>query len=203
MANAENILSSDRGGICHALLPSQCEHLRWGPHHCSAGMPLPLNRDGANLPDSREHAKPRHHVSGPVHVSRTGFPAWNVKATVFSLRRCICLYGEENVLSQVLPLSSELDKDQTDTESSKISASPSSETFTSSDNFFLLRTSLLPKGENWILTNTRSLLPDFTWQLLGKQHLKFVLLKTILKSSALVSLTETPLLVSLCPQILA
>lgn len=202
MANAENMLSYDRDGIRHALLPSQCKHLCWGPHHCSAGMPLPLNKDGANLPDSRKHAKPRHRVSGPVHVSRTGFPAWNVKATVFSLRRCICLYGEENVLSQVLPLSSELDKDQTDTGSSKISASPSSETFISSHNFFLPRTSLLPKGENWILTN--ALLDSrFHVTTAWKATLKFVLLRTTLKSSALVSQTVTPLLMSPCPQILA
>lgn len=199
MANAENILSYDRDGICHALLPSQCKHLCWGPHHCSAGMPLPLNRDSANLPDSHKHAKPRHHVSGPVHVSRTGFPAWNVKATVFSLRRCICLYGEENVLSQVLPLSSELDKDQTDTESSKISAFPSSHPLTT----FFFQEPVCFQKERTEYWPTHSLLPDFTRQLLGKRHLKFVLLRTSLKSSALVSQIGTPLLVSPCLLILA
>lgn len=49
---------------------------------CTAGTLLPPSRAGASLPTALSTAAKAPCIRA-VHVSRTGFPAWNVKATVF------------------------------------------------------------------------------------------------------------------------
>lgn len=85
----------------------------------------------------------------------------------------------------MLPLSSELDKDQT-LNPAKFQHLPLQKHSHPLTIFFFQEPICFQKeqAEYW---PTQSVLPDFTWQLLGKQHLKFFLLRTTLKPSALVS----------------
>jgi len=77
---------------------------------CTAGTPLPPSRAGASLPDSPKYRSQGTMYQGCACV-KDRFPSLKCQSDCFSLRRCTCLYGEENVLSQVLPFSSELATD--------------------------------------------------------------------------------------------